>query len=98
MPFEWDLKKAESNRQKHGISFASAARLLAGPTLEARVDRTDYGEERIKAIGEVDGEVIAVVYTWRGDTARIISARRASRRERGAYRALRAGDPAAGQD
>jgi len=44
--------------------------------------RRDYGEERVIAIGEVDGEVLVVVYTDRGNTRRIISARRANRKER----------------
>ncbi|MGH7815472.1 MAG: BrnT family toxin [Candidatus Binataceae bacterium] len=47
--------------------------------------RRDYGEPRFAAIGEIDGEIMYVVYTWRGAIRRIISARHASRRERDAY-------------
>lgn len=45
-------------------------------------DRRDYGEPRTVALGCVDGEWLVVVYTWRGETCRIISARKASRKER----------------
>ncbi len=45
-------------------------------------DRADYGETRIKAIGEVDGIVLAVIYTDREDVRWIISARKANRKER----------------
>jgi hypothetical protein len=51
-----------------------------------RQDRHIYGERRIVALGEIEGEVFVVVYTWRGTYRRIISARRANRRERDAYR------------
>ncbi len=51
-----------------------------------RYRRRDYGERRLVSIGEIDGEVFAIVYTWRGANRRIISARRARRRERDAYR------------
>jgi uncharacterized DUF497 family protein len=45
-------------------------------------NRKDYGERRIRAVGESSGELLHVVYTRRGDTVRIISARRANQKER----------------
>ena len=51
-------------------------------------DRVDYGERRIRAIGRAGDDILFVVYTWRGEVRRIISARLADRRERNAYRTL----------
>jgi uncharacterized DUF497 family protein len=48
--------------------------------LEEDDARRDYGERRIKAIGEAGGIIVSVVYTWRGDRRRLISARRGQRR------------------
>ncbi|MBV8614711.1 MAG: BrnT family toxin [Acetobacteraceae bacterium] len=53
-----------------------------GQTIEWPDNRRDYGETRIRALGESSGEVLHVVYTRRGDVIRIISIRRANRRER----------------
>jgi uncharacterized DUF497 family protein len=57
-----------------------------GQFLEQIDIRRDYGEERIIAFGEVDGDELAIVYTMRRGRRRIISARRAHNRERKAYR------------
>ncbi|MFC5314043.1 BrnT family toxin [Azospirillum rugosum] len=57
-----------------------------GPIVQNVDDRFDYGETRYIAFGEVDGRVLAVVYTWRGDCRRLISARMANRHERTSYR------------
>lgn len=92
--FEWDERKSESNRAKHGIDFATAARVFDGPVLEHRTDREE--EERWNAVGVLDGHEIAVIYTLRQGRYRIISARRARRNERIAYRALYPGEPAEG--
>lgn len=48
----------------------------------------DYGEARIQVIGRAGADVLFVVYTWRGGSRRIISARQANRRERNAYREI----------
>jgi hypothetical protein len=53
--------------------------------VEATDDREPFAEERIIAYGEVSHQVIAVVYTWRGQNRRIISARKATKAEREAY-------------
>jgi uncharacterized DUF497 family protein len=86
MEFEWDKAKSERNRRKRGFGFATAALVLGGPIQTTLDDRRDYGEERIIAIGEIDGEVLVVVYTDRGQVRRIISARRANRKERETWR------------
>ena len=86
MEFEWDEEKIGSNREKHKIGFEAAINIWRGPVFERADDRFDYGEERVVAFGETDGRVLAVVYVLRGDTCRIISARRATRNEARAYR------------
>jgi uncharacterized DUF497 family protein len=50
--------------------------MFRGDLLEQDDIRRDYGERRIKAIGEANGVIVSVVYTWRGDRRRLISARR----------------------
>jgi uncharacterized protein len=61
--------------------------LFDGPTDETVDDRTAYGETRINALGEIDGRVYFVTYTWRGANRRIVSARKANDREQRKYHA-----------
>ena len=84
--FEWDPAKAVSNRTKHGVDFVDALRMFEGPVLLTPDTRRDYVEKRVRVIGLVDGRALAVLFTMRGNNCRLISARRASRRERKAYR------------
>lgn len=93
---EWDEAKAASNLSKHSIDFNDAMEVLAGPSLLRRSDRNK--EERWLAIGEMEGRVIAIAFTWRGDTLRIISARRARKNEKRAYDHKKMGRAAEGQD
>jgi uncharacterized DUF497 family protein len=86
MPFEWDAAKNAANIAKHGIDFQQAATIFEGLVFERADDRQDYGELRIQAFGLLDERVLTVVYTVRGTRHRIISARRAKKREREAYR------------
>jgi uncharacterized protein len=97
MSFEWDRLKAAQNFEKHGVAFELAALIFGSTTLETPDRRRDYGEARFRAIGEVDGAVLFVVYTYRGSARRIISARRASSEERERYRALLAARSSAGE-
>lgn len=82
MEFGWDEGKHKRNVRSRGIGFDVAARIFEGRTVEWLDDRFDYGERRIRAIGEADGGLLTVVYTLRGEVRRIISARRANRKER----------------
>jgi uncharacterized DUF497 family protein len=86
MLFEWDSAKSAENARERGLPFEIAMALFDGPTLEYPDRRRDYGESRIKAIGEVDGHVLVCVYTDRDAARRIISLRVANRKERHAYR------------
>lgn len=86
MNFEWDGDKNAANVEKHGIDFTDAMRIFDGSTLERIDDRKAYGETRVAAVGVVENRELFVVYTTRGRTRRIISARKANRHERKAYR------------
>ncbi len=85
MRFEWDPRKRALNLRKHGIAFEDAIELFEQPYLEDPDDRLEYGEPRFVAVGEMRGRVIAVVYASREGKRRIISARKATKDERGAY-------------
>lgn len=89
MLFDWDSAKSERNRQERGFGFDFAALVFEGDTMEWLDDRRDYGEARMRTIGEVNGVVLHVVFTDRGDVRRIISARVANRKERNQWHASR---------
>lgn len=90
--FEWDDEKADRNLRDHGLSFEDAVPVFLDPyRLEVEDDREDYGETRYYTIGMVNGVVLAVVFTWREDRVRIISARKATRAEQRKYDENRAG-------
>jgi uncharacterized protein len=86
MDFEWDAAKGEENVRKHGIDFPTAVRVFLDPSRIEREDtRISYEETRTEVIGMVDVQVLVLIYTPRADRIRIISARKANRRERRAY-------------
>ncbi len=86
MDFEWDPIKADVNLAKHGVDFEDAIRVFDDPVAAVQVDPRSYpGEVRYRVIGSVKCVVLFVCYTVRGQRHRIISARRANRREREAY-------------
>ncbi len=85
MEYEWDPKKAKTNLVKHSVAFADAVSVFSDDS--AITIKDEYpGEERFVTMG-VDGlgRVLVVAYTWRGETIRIISARKATERERRLY-------------
>lgn len=82
MIFEWDNTKSHRNFRERGFGFDYAASVFMDPTLERADDRRDYGERRVQAIGRANNDILFVVYTDRGDIRHIISARRASKKER----------------
>ncbi len=87
MDFEWDDAKAESNERKHGVSFTEAMTIFGDPLSVTGYDpRHADDEDRFLTMGtSVDGRLLVVSHTDRGDTMRIISARVATRRERKVY-------------
>jgi uncharacterized DUF497 family protein len=82
LEFEWDPAKSEATFLIRGFDFAYASRVFSGERIETIDAWTDYGEIRIEAIGQVGPDVLTVIYTRRGSMLRIISARRANRKER----------------
>jgi hypothetical protein len=83
--FEWDPDKAASNIEKHGVRFAEAASVLEDNSALSMVD-DNPSEERFVAIGMGSlGRILVVIYAVRGTRVRIISARKATRRERLQY-------------
>jgi uncharacterized DUF497 family protein len=86
MQFEWDAEKALRNIRKHDVPFPLATRVFLDPNrLEWADARRHYGESRWVTIGLVVGIELTVIYTVRGDAARLISARKAERHEREDY-------------
>jgi uncharacterized protein len=85
MDFEWDDAKELANRRKHGVDFRTAARIFLDPYVIEFDDRDGSGEPRFNAIGLVDGRMLFVTYTTRGDVVRIISARGAEPHEKRKY-------------
>lgn len=83
---EWDEAKRAGNLAKHGIDFADAMEMFAVPMFVKSDDRKDYGEPRWQGLGIVQGRLMVVAYTKREpNTVRIISLRKANRREKGFY-------------
>lgn len=85
--FEWDDAKNRANLKKHGIPFETVRACFHGPMLVNADTRFEYGEERWIAVALLDGVPVVIAYTERGDSIRIISARKASRNERKIFEA-----------
>ena len=88
MKFEWDDNKEQINIRKHGIDFNTAAYVFDDfYHIEIFDEAHSESEDRFIAIGMVDdiAVIIAVIYTERGEIIRIISARKATRREKEVY-------------
>ena len=91
MRWTWDQAKNRANLRAHGLSFEAAAFVFDDPLSLTQEDPNPY-EQRWRTMGMVGGQVVMVVHTWpdlhpeTGDeVGRIISARKATRREREAY-------------
>jgi uncharacterized DUF497 family protein len=85
MSFEWDYRNAASNLRKHGVDFADAVTVFDDP-LALTMPDTRAGEQRFATLAaDATGRILVVVYTWRENAIRLISARRASPRERKRY-------------
>jgi uncharacterized DUF497 family protein len=90
MRIEWDEAKSNSTYRKHGVSFETAQLVFDDPHHLCVQDRQVDREERWQTIGPVGGAVLLLVaHTWRDEngeeTVRIISARKATARERQHY-------------
>jgi uncharacterized DUF497 family protein len=87
LSFEWYGPKAAANRAKHGVTFEEAKTVFGDPLGRITDDpRHSKGEERFALLGQSDrGRLLVVLFTERGETIHLISAREATRRERGEY-------------
>jgi len=86
MIFEYDPRKAQTNWQKHRVSFAEAEFVFFDPLAIHDIDPDSADEERFIAVGLGNsGSLLVVVYTMRDDVIRLISARRATRQETRTY-------------
>ena len=84
--FEWDDRKSASNFTKHGVTFEMAREVFKDAfAIENYDDRENYGESRYTIIGMVEGHLLFVAFTMKGDTYRIISARGAESHEKRQY-------------
>ena len=86
MIYEWDDAKGRSNVAKHGLDFADAAQVLTARCVTFVDSRFDYGELQLISLGPLAGRVVVIAHAPRGnDTTRIISMRKANRREQKIY-------------
>jgi uncharacterized DUF497 family protein len=83
--YEWNEAKRQNNREKHGIDFLDAVEAFTDPHGYVYRSRRQGPEVRYVAVGMMNGALIAVVFTERGERVRIISARAARRSERQHY-------------
>jgi uncharacterized DUF497 family protein len=81
MRFVFDIHKDASNKRKHGVSLELAEVLFAGEHTSELDDRFDYGEPREVAVGWIGGRLFVCVYVDREEERRVISLRKANRRE-----------------
>ncbi len=88
MKFEWDENKNQINQKKHGIDFETAVRIFLDDNRLEIYDFSHSGwEDRYITIGMIQERIVilTLVYTERGDTIRVISARKATNEERRIY-------------
>ncbi|HYA41514.1 MAG TPA: BrnT family toxin [Syntrophobacteraceae bacterium] len=82
MKLEWDEHKRQATLAERGLDFADCAEIFAGPRVVKDDTRKEYGEHRQIMLGPLRGQIIAVIFTRRGDRYRIISMRYANEKER----------------
>jgi uncharacterized DUF497 family protein len=89
MQYEWDEDKRIANLARHKVDFADAVDFDWDTAFETIDDRSDYDEERWVAIGLIGNKVHVLVYTVRAQKIRLISLRKANKRERNHYESQR---------
>lgn len=83
--FTWNEAKRQANLAKHGLDFAEAEKVFAGPMVLFEDDREDYGEQRMIGIGLLEHLLVLVVHVERDETINIISMRKAESDETDIY-------------
>ena len=81
MQIEFDTEKRDRTLAERQLDFARAAEVFAGVNVTAADTRLDYGESRLTTVGVLDGRIVILVWTPRGEARRIISMRKANERE-----------------
>ncbi len=85
MEITFDPRKSERNLRERGLAFEMVADFDLRSAIYTVDARRDYGEVRTRAIGFIGDTLYALVFTMRGSALRVISLRRANRKERGRY-------------
>jgi hypothetical protein len=85
MQFTWSERKRAINLKEHGLDFVDAARVFEGATYTFEDDRFAYGEQRFETLGLLAGVPVSIVHTETEDEIRVISFRKATKREASLY-------------
>ena len=85
MEFTWSETKRAANIKAHGLDFVNAASVFEGLTFTFEDDRFPYGEQRFVTLGLLAGVTVSVVHTENEYEIRVISFRKASKRESQIY-------------
>jgi len=84
MEFEFDLKKSESNKQKHGIDFYEAQKLWDDLD-RVKIPTRNLNEQRYLLIGKIEEKYWSAIFTYRDKNIRLISVRRSRNNEKEIY-------------
>ena len=82
MKLDWDETKRQATLRERGLDFADVALIDWETAITFDDDRRDYGERRQVCLGRMREQVVVVAFTFRGNALRVISMRKANRRER----------------
>ena len=85
MRIEFDAAKRDATLKQRGLDMARAEDVFAAHHRTIVDDRRDYGEIRYITVGYLDGRMIVMVWTWRGEAVRVISLRKANDREQAQF-------------
>ncbi len=85
MQIDFDPDKRDKTMAERGLDFGRTEEVFAGRHFIAEDTREDYSEPRTITVGKLDGRMVVVVWTPRGEARRIISVRKASEREQARY-------------
>jgi uncharacterized protein len=81
----WDESKRQTNLRDHGLDFADCETVFDYPVMVVEDVRRSYGEQRLNLLGWLEGCVVHMTYTERGDTLHVISLREATKHEARVY-------------
>jgi uncharacterized DUF497 family protein len=88
MEITFDPAKRERTLLERGLDFCASSTVFAGQVYEQQDDRFDYGEVRILTVGYLNGRMVIIIWTPRGEARHIISMRKANEREQKYYTPL----------